>query len=311
MNNFGRRLKTARKAKGLTQKALAQRLNVEQSTISNYEKNVRIPSAATLIELSKQLQVTVDDLLGRSIPESTDERPEVSIEASGSSLSEQEILDLRTAFFDHLIQGHIQDDFDLIQQKTRSDMDALFFNVNVFEPVMKKLGVLWETGEINVAEEHLVSDAVTRFMMRLEQEQPRVRAERSYSVLLMLPGAEEHELPLRMIEAVFQRHGWKTYYLGHHVPLAGFSDFLRKRAIDLLAVSVTIRAHLASCELLIQSIKAMDPLIRPAILVGGSAIDSEAVALDQLGADFYVESQQALDKAMRRIESALTSKEQV
>ncbi len=56
-------LKNVRKSKNITQKVLATKLNMDQSTISKYEKNIINPNALMLKKLAQMLDCTVDDLL--------------------------------------------------------------------------------------------------------------------------------------------------------------------------------------------------------------------------------------------------------
>lgn len=60
------RLKQARKEKGLTQAALAEKMNMTQSGYTSYEIARRDPSIPTLVRLSKELNRPVDWLLGLS-----------------------------------------------------------------------------------------------------------------------------------------------------------------------------------------------------------------------------------------------------
>lgn len=55
MASLGEQIQTARKAKGLTQDALARAINVTRQTISNYESGKRLPDVSTLMLLSKTL----------------------------------------------------------------------------------------------------------------------------------------------------------------------------------------------------------------------------------------------------------------
>ena len=54
-----------RKEQGLTQKELAEKLNVTQGAISMFEKGDRMPSMKTLVKLSKVFGVSLDDLIGK------------------------------------------------------------------------------------------------------------------------------------------------------------------------------------------------------------------------------------------------------
>ena len=57
-------LKNLRKDAGLTQKELADKVGVTNSTISFYEQEERSPSVDMIIRLSKIFNVSVDYLLG-------------------------------------------------------------------------------------------------------------------------------------------------------------------------------------------------------------------------------------------------------
>ena len=57
------RLKIKREEAQLTQEEVASRIGVEQNTVSQWEKGVRIPRASNLIALAKLFNCTVDELL--------------------------------------------------------------------------------------------------------------------------------------------------------------------------------------------------------------------------------------------------------
>lgn len=65
MEIFATRLKALREEKKLTQKELAEALDLNsKSTITNYEQNVREPDFQTLIKIATYFGVTTDFLLG-------------------------------------------------------------------------------------------------------------------------------------------------------------------------------------------------------------------------------------------------------
>lgn len=60
------RLTKIRQARKPTQKQLAKKLNVDQTTISAYEKGRGLPNSDMLIKLSKELHISADYLIGLS-----------------------------------------------------------------------------------------------------------------------------------------------------------------------------------------------------------------------------------------------------
>lgn len=61
--NIGKHLKTLREKNNLTQGQLADKLFVSRSNVSKWERNISLPDAETLLELSKIFNVSVDDIL--------------------------------------------------------------------------------------------------------------------------------------------------------------------------------------------------------------------------------------------------------
>ncbi|SDH84101.1 Transcriptional regulator, contains XRE-family HTH domain [Aneurinibacillus thermoaerophilus] len=63
---LGERLRLLREKKGLTQVALAKKLNIPNQNVSNYERDFRQPDYETLKKLADLFEVTTDYLLGHS-----------------------------------------------------------------------------------------------------------------------------------------------------------------------------------------------------------------------------------------------------
>jgi transcriptional regulator with XRE-family HTH domain len=61
---MGQRLLRLRKARGLSQREAADRLGIDRSTISAYERNMRQPSYEILVRMVSVYKVSSDYLLG-------------------------------------------------------------------------------------------------------------------------------------------------------------------------------------------------------------------------------------------------------
>lgn len=80
-------LQKIRKERGLTQEALAVKLNVVRQTISKWEQGTAVPDADTLCRIAEALDIPVTDLLGVPV---TKERDDVSaITKSLAEINEQ------------------------------------------------------------------------------------------------------------------------------------------------------------------------------------------------------------------------------
>jgi transcriptional regulator with XRE-family HTH domain len=66
MSVFAERLKLLRKARNMTQSRLSQLLVIDPRAYSRWERGDNIPHLETLIKIADILQVTLDELVGRS-----------------------------------------------------------------------------------------------------------------------------------------------------------------------------------------------------------------------------------------------------
>ena len=72
-------LQALRKAKGLSQEELAERIHVVRQTVSKWEKGLSVPDADLLIQLAEALDTSVSTLLGETVePEETPEIQQLS-----------------------------------------------------------------------------------------------------------------------------------------------------------------------------------------------------------------------------------------
>ncbi len=62
-NQIGKNISAYRKKAGLTQAALAEKLNYSDKAISKWERGESVPDVLTLMSLAEQLEVSVQDLL--------------------------------------------------------------------------------------------------------------------------------------------------------------------------------------------------------------------------------------------------------
>ena len=74
---LGNNIQTLRKKKGLSQEKLAEKINVTRQTISNWEETA--PNPEQLILLSKQFDISIDELVGNDAMSSGSSRENKSI----------------------------------------------------------------------------------------------------------------------------------------------------------------------------------------------------------------------------------------
>ncbi len=68
MSAFAERLKLLRKSRSITQARLAKLLEIDPRAYSRWERGDNVPHVDTLVKIADILQVTLDELVGRSEP---------------------------------------------------------------------------------------------------------------------------------------------------------------------------------------------------------------------------------------------------
>lgn len=92
-------------------------------------------------------------------------------------------------------------------------------------PVFRRIGILWQTGSINPAHEHFITNIIRQKIIvgidRLEETaslDPHASHYRSRKYLLYLPEGEYHELGLLFASYLLKARGQRVAYIGTNVP---------------------------------------------------------------------------------------------
>ena len=116
----------------------------------------------------------------------------------------------------------------------------------VVRPLLETVGERWAAGELTVAEEHLVSEAVRSRLGHLLGDPGG--GVHGVAVLACAPG-ERHELGLMMAAIALRRDGWKVVYLGADTPLADAVALVRRLGARFLGLSIALHEHAQGLEL--------------------------------------------------------------
>ena len=159
----------------------------------------------------------------------------------------------------------------------------------IVEPVLQRVGEGWASGELSVAQEHLVSGAIRS---RLERLLADARGDvRGVAVLACVPG-ELHELGLLMLGALLRADGWQVAYLGADAPLDDVFELAERLDAPLVCLSATMSENVAML--------AQAPLPPGLTLVVGGHAASEPVAR-KLGARRMIHTLRQSVRELRKV----------
>lgn len=110
--------------------------------------------------------------------------------------------------------------FDATFDELLSKNSFSFIYLNIFVPLMRELGILWQTGAISPSHEHFITNLIkqkihiqTEIIQR--SNTPKIN---SPKFVLFLPDNEIHELSILFINYFILSKGHKTIFLGQSIP---------------------------------------------------------------------------------------------
>ncbi|MCK5171564.1 MAG: MerR family transcriptional regulator [Bacteroidales bacterium] len=111
--------------------------------------------------------------------------------------------------------------------------------IRVIFPFFEKIGLLWQTGSINPAHEHFVSNLFRQKLMVAIDNIVVTESQSAKKFLLFLPEAEYHELALLFYNYLIKKSGRLVYYLGSSVPFGDVVETSKMVNSDFLFTSLT------------------------------------------------------------------------
>jgi methanogenic corrinoid protein MtbC1 len=205
------------------------------------------------------------------------------------------------AFETALLAGDQRTALEIIYRCIDNGRHLVDIQLYVIRTAMYRIGEKWQANQISVAQEHMATAIVESVMTMalLRQSPPPPNGKR---VLLACVAGNHHTIGLRMVADSFQLSGWDVRYLGANVPTAALLDQIAAWSPHLLGLGLSFGQHLQTVKDVIAQSSARFGANRPAVIIGGLAVNhfdrlDEIVGADGCSADARV----AIDTASRLV----------
>jgi len=146
---------------------------------------------------------------------------------------------------DSLVSAMIDLDQYILEAIIDKSITKIGFQDTVTEvlyPFLGKVGILWQSGEVNPAQEHFVTYLIRQKMITAINQLPNTFNPKAKKFLLMLPEGEWHELSLLFGQYLLKEAKHEVIYLGQSVP---YSDVLASGAamkFDYIVISSSTKS---------------------------------------------------------------------
>ncbi len=190
-------------------------------------------------------------------------------------------------FLSALLEGNHNKAITISKEKATTAESIASLYLQVIQPSMYEIGMLWERNEITVAQEHLASAIVSRVMASMSELIQPEKGEKKYKAVVTAAPNEYHEIGAWMVSDILEMNGWKVHYLGANTPLESLTSHVESFAPDLVAISVTMPFNLSMTKEVITAIKSISLDKKVKVLVGGHVFVQNHELWKVTGADGF------------------------
>ena len=171
--------------------------------------------------------------------------------------------------------------FESILLNTSARLTQPVLIEDVVIPLVYKIGDMWHSGELRVANEHLASSVIRSFLFNLLE---------SYSIndsapvlVSATPIGQEHELGALIAGVIAASAGWKVVYLGSNLPAEEIGSVVSYLNAKVVAISLVYPSDDPSLP---KELKKLKQILTSniSIIAGGRAADGYLNVLDDIGA---------------------------
>ena len=182
---------------------------------------------------------------------------------------------LQDILFEKLKNYELDELINIYNDYTKSVYSLLDFYEKLLIPVLYKIGDQWANGEIDVATEHVCSNATITLIDLINQKNINKKISKSSlsttnrPIILCTPEGELHSIGCKIIESLLLEKGYEVYNITSPLPTNSIESYLDNIDPSIIIISVTLKENINSVIRFVQEIRQSFNI---PIIVGGNAI---------------------------------------
>jgi methanogenic corrinoid protein MtbC1/DNA-binding XRE family transcriptional regulator len=191
---------------------------------------------------------------------------------------------LARRFLEAAVMGDARSASVVVADAMRGEPELAGVYQEVFAPALERVGRLWASGRLMVAQEHLATQVTLDLMARVRQQARRPARKTGLAAVVAAIEGEQHWVGARMVADLLEEAGWSVDFLGPNTPVEDLvAHVAGRRPVQLVVVSVTMDACVPALGRLSRGLRALPS--PPKIVVGGLAAQRQPALAVELGAD--------------------------
>ncbi len=151
--------------------------------------------------------------------------------------------------------------------------------INVVYPFLSKIGILWQTGAINPAQEHFITNLIRqKLIVAIDGQYVNTNGDTN-KYLLYLPEGELHEITLLFICYLIKARQQKVVYFGQNLPFADLKSIYDIHRPDYILTIITTSPSASEVQEYVNRLS--DTFSEAQILLSGYQIIGQDVATSE------------------------------
>jgi DNA-binding transcriptional MerR regulator len=131
--------------------------------------------------------------------------------------------------------------------------------MHVVYPFLQRIGLLWQTGSVNPAQEHLFTHLLRQKLLAATDALAPIQPAKAKRWVLFLPEGELHELALLFMNYALRARGHHVLYLGQNLPIKDLEAIYSSYAPHALCTVLTAVPERDQVSEYVQQLKKMCP----------------------------------------------------
>ena len=148
-------------------------------------------------------------------------------------------------------------------------------------PLIERVGIGWELGEISVAEEHAASAVIKEVLFMASR--PYAATMGAPGLVVATPCGQLHELGGVLVACAARRQGWEVSYMGASLPAEEIARVAIRRKARVVGLSIVYPADDPDLPGELLRLRRMLP-DDVAVLIGGRAAAGYEEVIEEIGA---------------------------
>ena len=171
-----------------------------------------------------------------------------------------------------LLNGQKEEFYEIIEKDLKEfDNNIFLFIEELINPLMYKIGQMWQLNQISVAKEHLssslIEDIITNFIKNNFIKNPNKPIAITSTV-----GNELHNLGIKIVGKFIETYGFNVKNLSSKISSKELINSIYDLKPKLVVLSITLPSNIATLQEIVKELKSDYNLFNGLIIVGGQAL---------------------------------------